>query len=86
MDDVGAAPSRRSGVGGLVALYGEAFALLGRRPALRRSLIRWLIIGFVFTEAYAVGIAQLVSGRAALLAALGAVLWWLFFGLVLVGG
>jgi CDP-diacylglycerol---glycerol-3-phosphate 3-phosphatidyltransferase len=86
VDDVGAAPSPRPGVGGLVALYGEAFGLLRGRPALRRSLTRWLVAGFVFTEAYAVGIAQLVSVRAALLAALGAALWWLFFGLVLVGG
>jgi phosphatidylglycerophosphate synthase len=86
VNDVGTGPAPRSGVGGLVALYGEAFGLLRARPALRRSLTRWLIAGFVFTEAYAVGIAQLVSVHAALLAALGAVVWWLFFGLVLVGG
>jgi phosphatidylglycerophosphate synthase len=73
-------------VGGLIALYGEALGLLRARPGLRGSLARWLTVGFVFTEAYAVGVAQLVSVRAALLAALGAALWWLFIGAVLVGG
>lgn len=86
MDEVGTAPRARSGVGGLIALYGEALGLLRARPPLRRSLARWLATGFVFTEAYAVGVAQLVSARAALLAALAAALWWLFFALVLVGG
>ncbi|HEX3607389.1 MAG TPA: CDP-alcohol phosphatidyltransferase family protein [Candidatus Dormibacteraeota bacterium] len=86
MDEVGAAGAGGSGVGGLIALYGEAFALLRARPALRRSLLRWCAAGLVFTEAYTVGVAQLVSPRAALLSALGAVVWWLFFALVLVGG
>jgi phosphatidylglycerophosphate synthase len=86
VDEVGGAPAARSGVGGLVALYGEAFDLLRTRPALRRSLARWLAAGLVFIEAYSVGVAQLVSPRTALLAGLGAVLWWLFVGLVLVGG
>jgi phosphatidylglycerophosphate synthase len=86
VDEVGDAPPARSGVGGLLAFYHDAFALLGSRPALRRSLVRWLIAGLVFTEAYAIGIAQLVSGRAAAWAAAGALLWWLFFALVLAGG
>jgi phosphatidylglycerophosphate synthase len=86
VDGAGTAPPARSGVGGLVALYAEAFGLLRTRPALRRSLARWLTAGLVFIEAYAIGIAQLVSARAALLAALGAALWWVVIGLVLVGG
>jgi len=86
VDDAGIAPPAGTGVGGLVALYGEAFALLRARPALRRSLARWLTAGLVFTEAYAIGIAQLVSARAVLLAAVGAALWWLFVAFVLVGG
>jgi phosphatidylglycerophosphate synthase len=86
VDEVGSAAAAGSGVGALVALYGQAFQLLRARPALRRSLARWLTAGLVFTEAYAVGVAQLVSPRTALLAALGAALWWLFVALVLVGG
>lgn len=86
MDEAGTAPPARSGVGGLVALYGEALGLFRAQPPLRRSLARWLTAGLVFIEAYAVGVAQLVSARAALLAALGAALWWLFVAVVLVGG
>jgi phosphatidylglycerophosphate synthase len=86
VDGAGTAPPARTGLGGLVAVYSEALGLFRARPALRRSLARWLTAGLVFIEAYAVGIAQLVSGRAALLAALGAALWWLFVAVVLVGG
>jgi phosphatidylglycerophosphate synthase len=86
VDGAGTAPPARSGLGALVALYGEAIDLLRVSPALRRSLARWLTAGLVFTEAYAIGVAQLVSVRAAVLAAIGAALWWLFIAVVLVGG
>lgn len=83
---MGDAPAARSGVGGLVGLYADAFSLLRARPALRRSLLRWSGAGLVFTEAYAIGIAQMVSARATAGAALGALFWWLFLALVLAGG
>jgi phosphatidylglycerophosphate synthase len=86
VDEVGTPPVARTGVGGLLALYAEALGLLRDSPRLRASLARWLTVGLVFTEAFAVGVAQLVSWRAALLAALGGALWWLFVGAVLVGG
>lgn len=75
-----------SGVRGLAALYAEALRLLRASPRLRASLAFWLALGLVFTEGFAVGVAQLVSPRAALLAALGALAWWAFIGGVLVGG
>lgn len=82
----GAAPAGGSGVEAFIALYREAFGLLREGPALRRSLFRWCAAGLVFTEAYTVGVAQLVSPRAAVLSSLGALLWWLFVALVLAGG
>jgi len=86
VDDVGGTRAARTGVGGLLALYGEALALLRQHPRLRASLARWLTLGLLYTEAFAVGVAQLVSLHAALLAALGAAVWWLLIAAVLVGG
>jgi phosphatidylglycerophosphate synthase len=86
VDEVARGPAPRTGLGGLVALYGEALGLLRASPRLRRSLALWLAVGLLFTESFAVGVAQLVSTRTALLAALGAAAWWAFIGAVLVGG
>lgn len=84
-DRAGRQVEGRSGLRGLAALYGDALGLLGL-PALRASLLRWGAVGLVFTEAFAVGVAAGDSRRAALLAAVLGLGWWLLVALVLVGG
>ena len=86
MDGAARAPAAGTGPRALLALYAEALRLLRASPRLRRSLAFWLSLGLLFTLGFAVGVAQLVSPRAALLAALAALGWWAFIGTVLLGG
>jgi phosphatidylglycerophosphate synthase len=76
----------RAGFAALGALYADAFAALRYDPHLRASLLRWSAAGLVFTVGFSVGVALTVSTRAAVLAGLGAVGWWLLVDAVLVGG
>ena len=83
--DPGGVPPR-IGLRGFVDLYAESLGRIRSSAHLRTSLLAWVVTGLLLTEAYSVGVAQLVSTRAALLAALAATGWWLFVALVLAGG
>jgi phosphatidylglycerophosphate synthase len=76
----------RVGIAGFLALYGESLALLRTDPGVRRSLVRWTLLGFVATEGFAVPVANLDSHRAALAAGLAGLGWWLLVSLAFAGG
>jgi CDP-diacylglycerol--glycerol-3-phosphate 3-phosphatidyltransferase len=63
--------------GGLGPLWAASLARFRDSPRLRRSYAAWAVAGLVLTEAFAVGVAQLQSRRAALIAAPAALAWWL---------
>jgi phosphatidylglycerophosphate synthase len=67
----------RRGLGGLAGLWAASLARFRDSPRLRRSYTAWAVAGLVLTEAFAVGVAQLQSRRAALITAPAALAWWL---------
>lgn len=71
---------------GLRELIREAFALLGASPRLRRSLWFWLTVGVVLSEGFTIPLAVLHDRASVVPLALGALGWWAFASLFLVGG
>lgn len=69
--------SQVEGDRGLGGLWAASLSRLRESRRLRRSFLAWAIAGLVITEAFAVGVAQLQSRRAALIAVPAALLWWL---------
>ena len=76
----------RTGLAGLGAVYSQAFRRLQRSRHLRLSLAFWTLLGFVYIEGFAVGVARVDSSRAATVAGLLALGWWLVISAVLLGG
>jgi phosphatidylglycerophosphate synthase len=65
------------GLTGLAGLWAGSRDRLRGSPRLRRSFAAWGLLGLVLTEAFAVGVAQLQSPRAALIAGLAGIVWWM---------
>lgn len=76
----------RTGLAGFLALYAESVRRVRHSPRLRRSLTTWTLVGLVAAEAFAVGVAQLVSPSVALAAAAATAGWWALVSAVLLGG
>ena len=81
----GAAPVRRQGISGFIAIFSEAVVLLRASAPLRRSLRAWLGLGLLFTVASSLGLA-IIHGGGYLPIAVAALAWWAFVSLFMLGG
>ncbi|MFN2451864.1 MAG: hypothetical protein ABR541_05890, partial [Candidatus Dormibacteria bacterium] len=76
----------RRGVSGFLSLFSEAAGLLRERPALRHSFLGWTGFGLLFTIGASTGVAALHDRGGLVPVILGAVAWWLFVCLFVLGG
>lgn len=71
---------------GLLALFAEATQLLSAQPPLRRSFLGWTGFGLAFTVAASTGVGLLHDRSSLPPILVGAVAWWLFVCLFVLGG
>lgn len=76
----------RTGLRGFAALCADSFRLIRDTRHLRLSYLWWAFVGLVYTEAFGVGVAQMVGRHEAVVAGVLAAAWWLFIALVLGAG
>jgi phosphatidylglycerophosphate synthase len=76
----------RVGLRGFLSFYREALGLFRRSAHLRRSFAFWAGVGLVFTEGLGVGVAQMDSRQAVILAAVLCFVWWLVISAIFAGG
>jgi phosphatidylglycerophosphate synthase len=82
----GAVVEGRVGLRGFLSFYREALGRFRSNPHLQGSFAFWAGIGFLFTEALGIGVAQMDSRRWVLIAAISCAVWWLLVSLVFAGG
>jgi phosphatidylglycerophosphate synthase len=82
----GAVVEGRVGLRGFLSFYGEALARFRGNRHLQLSFTAWAGMGFLFTEALGIGVAQMDSQRWVVIAAVAGAVWWLLVSLVLAGG
>src|SRR5215472_6423065 len=66
-----------AGAGAFRGLWDAARTRLRESGALRRSFVSWMAAGLLFSEAFAVGVAQMSSQQAAIIAGVIDLAWWL---------
>ena len=66
-----------AGAGAFRGLWDSARARLRASGPLRRSLVAWLSAGLLLSEAFAVGVAQMSSQQAVIIAGIATLAWWL---------
>jgi phosphatidylglycerophosphate synthase len=76
----------RVGLRGFVSFYREALGLFRGNRHLRLSFAFWAGLGFLFTEALGIGVAQMDSRAWVLAAAILCAVWWVLVSIVLAGG
>jgi len=82
----GAVVEGRVGLRGFLSFYREALGRFSGNRHLQRSFAFWAGIGFLFTEALGIGVAQMDSRHWVVIAAVACAVWWLLVSLVLAGG
>ena len=76
----------RTGIRGLIALYGDSLRRLAGSARLRHSLGGWLLLGLLVVEAFTLTVVALHGGGAAVTWALAGLAWWAIVGWVMLGG